>query len=82
MITKDSIETAYSFFHQKYQVYRYSNIDIQKEDIEYAIGSYVEQMSRELYQKISEGQSDFLLRSSRFANDLSNAVAKLETMLE
>ena len=30
MITKDSIESAYCFFHQKYQVYAYSNSERQK----------------------------------------------------
>ena len=37
MITKDSIETAYAFFHQKHRVYIYSNMDWQKDDIEYAL---------------------------------------------
>ena len=45
MITKDSIEAAYCFFHQKYQVYAFSNSDKQKDDIEYAISLYVEQMN-------------------------------------
>lgn len=42
MITKDSVEAAYCFFHQKYQVYAFSNSEHQKEDIEYAISSYVD----------------------------------------
>ena len=41
MITKDSIETAYSFLHQKRNVYIHSTLDWQKDDIELAIGSYV-----------------------------------------
>ena len=49
MITKDSVEAAYCFFHQKYQVYAFSNSEHQKEDIEYAISSYVDAMSPELY---------------------------------
>ena len=53
MITKDSIETAYSFLHQKRRstsgrllptgrknVYIHSSLDWQKDDIEYAIASY------------------------------------------
>ena len=40
MITKDSIEAAYCFFHQKYQVYAFSNSERQKDDIEYAISSH------------------------------------------
>lgn len=51
MITKDSIEAAYCFFHQKYQVYAFSNCERQKDDIEYAISSYVEVMNPELYKK-------------------------------
>ena len=50
MITKDSIETAYSFLHQKRNVYIHSTLDWQKDDIEYAIGSYVDDMSKELYE--------------------------------
>ncbi len=38
MITKDSIETAYSFLHQKRNVYIHSSLDWQKDDIEYAGG--------------------------------------------
>ena len=38
MITKDSIETAYSFLHQKRNVYIHSSLDWQKDDIEYANG--------------------------------------------
>ena len=40
MITKDSIETAYSFLHQKQRIYVYSTLDWQKDDIEIAIASY------------------------------------------
>ena len=42
MISKDSIEMAYSFLHQKRNVYIHSTIDWQKDDIELAIGSYVD----------------------------------------
>ena len=73
MITKDSIETAYSFLHQKRRstsgrllptgrknVYIHSSLDWQKDDIEYAIASYADDMSRELYDAISGGRADFL----------------------
>ena len=40
MITKDSIETAYSFLHQKQRIYVHSTLDWQKDDIEIAIASY------------------------------------------
>ena len=62
MITKDSIETAYSFLHQKQRIYvlaslrwqaskarAHSTLDWQKDDIELAISDYVNDMSQELY---------------------------------
>ena len=60
MITRDSIETAYSFLHQKRNVYIHSSLEWQKDDIEYAIASYVDEMSQELYDAISDGRTDFL----------------------
>ena len=57
MIPKDSIETAYSFLHQKWQVYRYSTMQWQKEDIEYAISSYVDGMNKELYALLARAVS-------------------------
>ena len=70
MITKDSIESAYCFFHQKYQVYAYSNSERQKDDIEYAISSYVDEMSPELYKRLANGREEFLLTHNRFAEDM------------
>ena len=82
MITKDSIETAYSFLHQKRRstsgrllptgrknVYIHSSLDWQKDDIEYAIASYADDMSRELYDAISGGRADFLRDHKRFPED-------------
>ena len=60
MITKDSIETTYSFLHQKRNVYIHSSLEWQKDDIEYAIASYVDDMSQELFEAISDGRADFL----------------------
>ena len=57
MITRDSIETAYSFLHQKRNVYIHSSLDWQKEDIEYAIASYAEEMNPELLDEISDGRA-------------------------
>ena len=34
MISKDSIESAYCFLHQKYRVYKFSNNETQRDDIE------------------------------------------------
>ena len=81
MITKDSIETAYSFLHQKRNVYIHSSIDWQKDDIEYAIGSYVDDMSQELYEAISDGRNDFLRDHKQFQEDITLAVEKMEQML-
>ena len=81
MISKFSIETVYSFLHQKRNVYIHSTLDWQKDDIEYAIGTYVDDMSQELYEAISDGRSDFLLDHKRFADDITQAVEKLEQIL-
>ena len=58
MITKDSIETAYSFLHQKQRIYIHSTLDWQKDDIEIAIASYADEMSQELFDVISGGRAD------------------------
>ncbi len=81
MITKDSIETAYSFLHQKRNVYIHSTMQWQKDDIEWSIGSYVDDMSQELYDVISEGRADFLRDHKRFKDDITKAVEQLERML-
>ena len=81
MITRDSIETAYSFLHQKRNVYIHSTLDWQKDDIEYAIGTYVDDMSHELYEVISDGRIDFLRDHKRFGEDIAQAVERLETMV-
>ncbi len=81
MITRDSIETAYSFLHQKRNVYIHSSLDWQRDDIEYAIASYVDDMSRDLYETISDGRTDFLRDHKRFQADITNAVERLERML-
>ena len=81
MITRDSIETAYSFLHQKRNVYIHSSLKWQKDDIEYAIASYVDDMSQELYEAISDGRADFLRDHKRFQEDITLAVKKLEKML-
>ncbi len=81
MITRDSIETAYCFLHQKRNVYIHSSLDWQKDDIEYAIASYVDDMRQELYDTISDGRTDFLRDHSRFLEDITKAVERLENML-
>ena len=94
MITKDSIETAYSFLHQKQRIYvlaslrwqaskarSHSTLDWQKDDIELAISDYANEMSQELYDAISGGRADFLLDHKRFQEDITKAVEILEKML-
>ncbi len=81
MITRDSIETAYSFLHQKRNVYIHSSLDWQKDDIEIAIASYADEMSQELYDTISDGRIDFLRDHKRFGEDIANAVERLESMV-
>ena len=68
MITKDSIETAYSFLHQKQRIYIHSTLDCND-------------MSQELYDAISGGRADFLLDHKRFQEDITKAVEILEKML-
>ena len=81
MITKDSIETAYSFLHQKRNVYIHSTLEWQKDDIEYAIASFVDDLSDELYETLSDGRTDFLRDHKRFQEDITIAVEQLEEML-
>ena len=81
MITKDSIETAYSFLHQKRNVYIHSTMQWQKDDIEWSIGSYVDDMSQVLYDVLSDGMADFLRDHKRFKDDITKAVEQLERML-
>ena len=81
MITRDSIETAYSFMHQKRNVYIHSSLDWQKVDIEYAIASYADSMNQELLNEISEGRTEFLRSHERFQDDITLAVKKMEEML-
>lgn len=81
MITRDAIETAYSFFHQKLRVYEHSTMEWQRDDIEYAIEQYVADMNGELYDKIADGNDRFLHDHQHFENDMRSAVNQLETML-
>ena len=81
MITKDSIETAYSFMHQKQRIYVHSTLDWQKDDIEIAIASYADEMSQELLDVISGGRADFLRDHKRFQEDITKAVDILGNML-
>ena len=81
MVTKDSIETAYSFLHQKRNVYVHSTMEWQRDDIEYAIASLVDEMSGELLEIISQGRSDFWKDHRKFGDDITLAVQQLEQLL-
>lgn len=81
MISKDSIEQAYAFFHQKERVYSRSTDPTQRDEIEYAIDMYVQQMSAELYALLSNGHREYLLTHATFGRDLAQAVERLESML-
>ena len=80
-IDKNAIETAYSFFHQKERVYAHSNMEWQKDDIEYAISSYVQDMDKTLYGLLSDGHDDFLVNHRRFHDDIFSAIEVMENLL-
>lgn len=82
MITKDAIESAFCFFHQKQRIYQYSTLDWQKDDIEYAIGDYVDNMNKELYSSLAKGKPHFLHSHTTFAEELLDAVETLEKIME
>lgn len=81
MINKDSIESAYCFLHQKYRVYEFSNSETQRDDIEFAIASYVNDMNKELYAHLAKGRKEFLCNHTTFAADIQEAINELELRL-
>lgn len=80
-ISRDSIESAYCFIHQKLRVYEFSTNPTQRDDIEYAIAQYVDGMNPQLYQLLSDGRTDFLLDHTRFEEEMREAQDKLEGMM-
>lgn len=79
--TKDSIESAYCFFHQKLRVYEYSTSPTQRDDIEYAISQYVDGMNPALYQLLANGAPHYLLDHTTFEQDMRHAINQLDGML-
>lgn len=79
--TKDSIESAYCFFHQKLRVYEYSTSPTQRDDIEYAISQYVDGMNPALYQLLANGTLHYLLDHTTFEQDMRHVVNQLDGML-
>lgn len=80
-ITSDCIESAYCFIHQKLRVYEFSNNPTQKDDIEYAISQYVEDMNPQLYALLAGDRKDFLVDHVNFEKDMREAQKKLEKMM-
>ncbi len=80
-ITRDSIESAYCFIHQKLRVFEFSTNPTQRDDIEYAIVQYVEGMNPQLYLLLSQGRTEFLLDHVNFEKDMREAQEKLEGMM-
>lgn len=74
-------EQAYAFFHQKEKVYRYSTSEAEKDHIEDAISSYVNQMSPELYTALSGGSNTFLREHASFSEDIQLALDIMENLL-
>lgn len=82
MITNDCVEAAYCFFHQKWRIYEHSTIVSQRDDIEYAIASYVEAMNKTLYATLADNAPHFLTDHTTFATDMPKAIKKLEEMMK
>ena len=80
-VSREALETAYCFFHQKQRVFQYSTMEWQKVDIEYAINSYLDDMNRELYLYLSDGREEFLRNHDTFGEELLEAVERLESVL-
>lgn len=81
MISRDSIEAAYCFLHQKYRVYEFSTSETQRDDIEFAIASYVDGMNKALYLELTKDRKEFLLNHVSFAKDMEEAIKALEAKL-
>lgn len=79
--SKDSIESAYCFFHQKLRVYEFSHSHTQRDDIEYAISQYVEGMNPSLYQWLANGTPHYLLDHTTFEQDMRHAIELLDAMM-
>ena len=81
-VSRSAVESAYCIFHQKWRVYQYSTSPSQRDDIEYAVASYAMEMSPELYRILADGRDGFLMEHTRFAADMTDALAGLERMLD
>ena len=68
--TKDSIESAYCFFHQKLRVYEYSTSPTQRDG-----------MNPVLYQLLANGTPHYLLDHTTFEQDMRHAIELLDSMM-
>lgn len=75
------VRQAYCFFHQKYRIYASSSSERERDDIEYAVNSYLQRMSPALYGFISDGREGFLREHSTFAGDMDEALSRMEELL-
>ena len=75
------MEQAYAFFHQKYRVYEFSPSEPERDNIEYAISSYLDRMSPELYLFLSGGREGFLREHGSFPGDMREAISLMEESL-
>jgi len=78
---RNTVEQAYAFFHQKYRVYEFSTSETEKDNIEYAISSYAEGMSKPLYDYLANGREGFLYEHKYFAKDIQAAIESMEGLL-
>lgn len=78
---RNAVESAFCFFHQKQRVYEFSNMEWQRDDIEYAIEDYVSTMSTPLYAHLARGRQDFLRNHVRFEADILEAIDSLESLM-
>ena len=82
MISRGTIEQAYCFLHQKWTVYAGKSSERQRDDIEYAVSSYADSMSAELYDALSGGNREFLKDHSTFREDMVRALERLSDSME
>lgn len=75
--SRNAIEQAYAFFHQKLKVYELSASEAEKDHIEEVIGRYADSMSPELYAVLAAGNPSYLKEHVSFADDLMDAVERM-----
>lgn len=82
MESKAILEEAYSFLHQKLRVYEHSSDPRQRDDIEYAVTSFVNSLGKGLRDAVTGGDENFLFEHDSFEKDMRSAVSRLEKMID